>query len=32
VWWGLTIGLVVVATLALTRFMRRERLGLVPRA
>jgi MATE family multidrug resistance protein len=32
VWWGLTIGLVVVAALALARFARRERLGLVPRA
>jgi MATE family multidrug resistance protein len=30
VWWGLTIGLVVVAALALARFIRRERLGLVP--
>ena len=32
VWWGLTIGLVVVSALALARFIRRERLGLVPRA
>jgi MATE family multidrug resistance protein len=31
VWWGLTAGLVVVAALALGRFARRERLGLVPR-
>jgi MATE family multidrug resistance protein len=32
VWWGLTSGLVVVAALALARFIRRERLGLLPRA
>ena len=32
VWWGLTIGLIVVAALALARFVRRERIGLVPRA
>jgi multidrug resistance protein, MATE family len=31
VWWGLTIGLIVVAALALARFIRRQRLGLVPR-
>ena len=31
VWWGLAIGLAVVAVLALARFSRRERLGLVPR-
>jgi len=32
VWWGLALGLAVVAVLALVRFMRRERLGLLPRA
>jgi MATE family multidrug resistance protein len=32
VWWGLAIGLAVVAILALIRFARRERLGLLPRA
>lgn len=31
IWWGLTLGLVVVAALATTRFARREKLGLVPR-
>jgi MATE family, multidrug efflux pump len=32
VWWGLAIGLAVVAVLALQRFAWRERLGLLPRA
>ncbi|HEX2116588.1 MAG TPA: MATE family efflux transporter, partial [Alphaproteobacteria bacterium] len=32
VWWGLALGLAVVAVLALVRFTRRERLGLLPRA
>lgn len=31
VWWGLAIGLAVVAALELTRFARRETLNLVPR-
>ena len=31
VWWGLAIGLAVVAALELTRFARREMLNLVPR-
>lgn len=30
VWWGLALGLAVVAVLVLIRFTRRERLGLVP--
>jgi len=30
VWWGLALGLAVVATLVVIRFARRERLGLVP--
>jgi multidrug resistance protein, MATE family len=32
VWYGLALGLAAVAVLALHRFVRRERLGLVPRA